>query len=458
MGAATSVRRLLDFPSRGRVPILMRTLCVFGVWLWLILGGGVQAAPGGSALERMERPPAGWQGPKFTPHFAYPARAKEEVRPWEALSFRKAPEAYLRALLAYALEGQDRVDWRLQANKVRGWYHVPWLGPGPNGREFSHGLTRARDLQAGELGPQQKGCRQTWVVAFYNPAGGAVLGRVWRNVARGRGAPDLSALPFPVGTVAVKLVFTNADARDDMRLTGAPEIVANIHRDDAPGDGACAGAVDASGKPAARAPTTLRLVQFDVAVREGRARYKTGWVYGSFLFDGRKAGADPWAKLAPIGLMWGNDPQLSDAAFAEGDRPRQSIVFAGHPYGRAGRMNGIADARSSACSSCHMAAQWPSVAPIQAPAEWQEARCWFRNLDATYPFGFSPTSKQGCANTKALAKTQSLDFSLQLAIGLRNWSMARAKEGHAIRTTLGALKRDGETLTVNGETSLPLRR
>ena len=85
-------------------------------------------------------------------------------------------------------------------------------------------------------------------------------------------------------------------------------------------------------------------------------------------------------------------------------------------------MNGLVDERSSACSSCHMAAQWPSVARMSAPANWDEGKCWFRNLDARYPFGFEPGSTQGCSNTIALRKTQSLDFSLQLAIGLRNWS------------------------------------
>ena len=144
----------------------------------------------------------------------------------------------------YALEGQDRTHWRLQQNRVRGWYHVPWLGPGANGREFIHGLTRARDLSPGELGPKQTACRQNWALAFYNEAGGAVLGRVWRRVAQRRGGPDLSALPFPVGTVAVKLVFTEATAGDDARLAGAPEIEANVHADAIPGDATCASAVD----------------------------------------------------------------------------------------------------------------------------------------------------------------------------------------------------------------------
>src|SRR6185503_12103148 len=137
----------------------------------------------------------------------------EDPHPWEAISYRHEPKRYLAAVLAYVLEGQDRNDWRLQSNKVRRWYHMPWMGPGPTGREFIHGLTRERDFTPGELGASQTRCRQNWAIAFYNLAGGYVLGRIWRDARRGR-APDLVHLPFEGGTVVAKLVFTEATADD----------------------------------------------------------------------------------------------------------------------------------------------------------------------------------------------------------------------------------------------------
>lgn len=407
-------------------------------------------------LDRIEKPPAGWRGPVFAPRFDYPASAGADVYAWQAISFRKEPERYLRALLDYALSGQDRTHWRLATNGLRRWYHVPWLGPGPNGREFIHGLTRARDLAPGELGAAQTKCRQNWALAFYNDVGGAVLGKIW---GQGRRDPDLGALPYPAGTVAVKLVFTEATVADDVRLAGAPEIEANIHFGREPGDAMCASAVDRAGKPAARSPTRLRLIQVDLAAREDRASYKTGWVFGSFIYDGRLRGDDPWAKLTPMGLMWGNDPQLTDEAAAGGAKPRQSIVFDGATaFGRGGRMNGVVDERTSACSSCHMAAQWPTVAAMTAPMDWARGRCWFRNLDARYPFGFA-ADNGGCSDVSALGKTKSLDFSLQLGIALRNWSLERVKNGRASSTALGILKRSrGDTLQVNGLATVPLRR
>jgi hypothetical protein len=150
---------------------------------------------------------------------------------------------------------------------------------------------------------------------------------------------------------------------------------------------------------------------------------------------------------------------LSDDAAASGAKPRQSIVFdAAAGFGRGGRMNGVVDERTSACSSCHMAAQWPTVAAMTAPADWARGRCWFRNLDARYPFGFAP-GERGCADLSALAKTQSLDFSLQLGVALRNWSLERAKGGKAVRTDVGLLKNGrGDALSVNGLETVPLRR
>lgn len=428
---------------------------VLALILLLALGFVPPVLADGTRLDRIEAPPNGWRGAVFEPRFDYPSTLGADEYPWQAISFRKEPERYLRTVLDYALAGQDRVRWRLQANAVRRWYHVPWLGPGANGREFIHGLTRARDFAPGELGPGQTRCRQNWALAFYNEPGGVILGRIW---GRGERDPDLSALPFALGTVAVKLVFTEADAADDARLTGAPALLANVHVDDAPNDDACAAAIDAKGRAAVRAPQTLRLVQVDLAVREDRASYKTGWVFGSFVYDGRLKGNDAWAKLKPIGLMWGNDPQLTDDDATKGARPRQSIVFAGD-YGRGGRMNGIADERSSACSSCHMSAQWPTVAPMIAPADWARGRCWFRNLDARYPFGFAPGERGGCSDTTALAKTRALDFSLQLAVALRNWSLSRAPGVKPVRTRVGTLKRGADdALSVDGLKVVPLRR
>lgn len=409
-----------------------------------------------SPLDRIERAAKSWRGPSFEPNFAFPSQKVVDAHPWAAISYRREPKRYLSAVLDYVLEGQDRKNWHLQSNKMRGWYHMPWIGPGPTGREFIHGLTRERDFAPGELGPTQTQCRQNWAVAFFNPAGGYVLGRIWKDARRGR-APDLVHLPFDAGTVIAKLVFTEATMQDTPLLTAAPELTANINVRAQAVDAACPNAAATK-----RAPRKLRLIQIDLAIKEARADYKTGWVFASFVYDGRKPGDDPWTKLEPIGLMWGNDPFLTDADAAAGAKPLESNVFTdlgfGHAFGRGGRMNGLVDERSSACSSCHMAAQWPTAAHMTPSLNWAEAKCWFRNLDARYPFGLEPGAKHQCADLPSTSAMVPLDFSLQLAIALRNWSMAHTKEGVMRRTALGRLKRQGNDLTVNEVPSVELRR
>ena len=49
----------------------------------------------------------------------------------------------------------------------------------------------------------------------------------------------------------------------------------------------------------------MRLLQVDVAVRDARAT-KTGWVFATFVYDKTMTAPTPWAKLRPVGLMWGD--------------------------------------------------------------------------------------------------------------------------------------------------------
>jgi hypothetical protein len=261
---------------------------------------------------------------------------------------------------------------------------------------------------------------------LFNPAGGYVLGRIWRNALRGH-APDLVHLPFEGGTVVAKLVFTEATAADTPLLAGAPQLDANIHERSSATDTECPDAATSR-----RARHQLRLIQVDLAIKETRSDYKTGWIFASFVYDGRKPGDDPWAKLEPVGLMWGNDPFLTDAEAAAGTKPLESLVFSdlgfGHAFGRGGRV------------------------------QWSDAKCWFRNLSTRYPFGLEPSAAQKCADLPTTSAMVPLDFSLQLAIALRNWSLAHTEPGVVHRTALGRLKRDGNTLTVNEVPSVELRR
>jgi hypothetical protein len=124
----------------------------------------------------------------------------------------------------------------------------------------------------------------------------------------------------------------------------------------------------------------VRLLQFDIAVKDSRAK-GTEWVFGTFVADGERKDDEPnpWNRIAPLGLMWGNDPPpAGQPAHNHPADPRQNgfaeeVIFwdavdmlnasggsvipkqPGH-LGCNSRLNGPADNANSSCMSCHMPA------------------------------------------------------------------------------------------------------
>ncbi len=341
-------------------------------------------------------PPAGWTGPVFRLKQDYPQTLPSVgSRPWMSFDFRTQPNEYIKAVLDYALDGNKQVDFVVQNNTTRGWYHAPWMHAGAAGREFVRGLTRERSSRPGELHPNQTGTFENWAVSVYNPRGGYTLGQVWKDPD----APNPGAAKFPVGSVSIKLIFTEAPVSQVPYLAGSVEWQADINR-----------ANNAGPRP------TLRLLQVDVAVRESRAASTTGWVFGTFVYDGNAPGATPWDKLVPVGLMWGNDPtRVRTAQALQQTKINAGLQIPQH-LGFEKRLNGPVDNPRSSCLSCHSTAQIqndlsrPNRAAIPpANATLQTLRLYFRNIKAGQPFD---------ANARAL------DYSLQLQNGIANWAQA----------------------------------
>lgn len=107
--------------------------------------------------------------------------------------------------------------------------------------------------------------------------------------------------------------------------------------------------------------------------------------------------------------MWGNDPgrtPTSAGALTESIILNRTIGDATLKLGWAGRLNGPVDNPASACISCHGTAQHPFVSGV-VPTGTDTAKLrWFRNLPSGTPFDAGGTS---------------LDYSLQLATGIRNF-------------------------------------
>ena len=363
-------------------------------------------------------PPPGWNPAGGDPVFAlsqdYPTTdpSSSLTQPWKAIDFHQQPADYMQAVIDYCYEGNLEVQFRGQDNNTRKWYHAPWLHPGPNGREFTHGLTGERMSRQNELAATQTNPAHNFAVGLYNAGGGYAIGRVWADPNH----PDATRAVFPEGTVAFKLLFTTATKDQVPYLDGAPEWIADTERSN-----------DANQIRGNK----VRLLQIDVAVKDSRSS-KGGWVFGTFQFDSSSTAQESWRKITPVTLMWGDDPTFTPADYdpANGHVPQESWIngaapvvtyrsslppssTAPHALGWAGRGNGPVDNPISSCISCHSVAEQSKAAQMLPSGSDQQKLHWFRNLAPLEPFDND-------------GHHQSLDFSLQLAVGIDNQSHSAA--------------------------------
>ena len=358
------------------------------------------------------QPSADWSGPLFKLSDRYPADRQDDAgaQPWRGPKYKRMfdtatsmaertalAQDYIWDLMRYIQQGNIdsgdvATDWTLCDNKVRNWYHIPFQTyDALSGREFVHGLTREAPVtfsmkDAARGGQSVQLPSTVWAVAFYNPTAAHTLGTVWRP--DGRALTPTSGLRFDEGAVIGKLLFSTLSAEQLPFLRNVPAWKANLS------DPKFCNCKPASGKQCTmveesrQCPRSLStgndgkvlLMQFDVAVRDSRAP-GTGWVFGTFVADGeRKAGqANPWNRISPLGLMWGNDtppPQVLAANHPSQPRSngfQSAAIFwdtvdmlnasggetiaqrPGH-LGCNSRLNGPADNASSSCMSCHMTA------------------------------------------------------------------------------------------------------
>ena len=319
----------------------------------------------------------------------------------------------MQAVIDYCYEGNLPVEFRGQDNAIRKWYNAPWLHPGPNGREFTHGLTGERKSTTRVLAATQTSKFSSFAVGLYNAPGGFAIGRVWADPNH----HDASKEVFPEGTVTFKLLFTLATKDQVPYLDGAPEWIADTERSN--------DAVQIRGNK-------VRLLQIDIAVKDNRSN-EGGWVFGTFQYDKDVAAPDPWRRITPVMLMWGDDPTFAPADYdpAHGHLPQESWInpaspimvyrsslpkssTAPHVLGWAGRGNGPIDNPVSSCLSCHSVAETPKATKMLPSGKTDAAKLhWFRNLAPLEPFDND-------------GHHQSLDFSLQLAVGIDNHPPAGA--------------------------------
>ena len=347
--------------------------------------------------------PADYGGPWFEIADNFPTEPPDPGDlPWIDIDFQTDPDAYLYALRDYSYEGMIEANFRPQDNPVRPWFHVPMMNFGNGSRELVHGLTRERTLKGPELGIKEGVSVRNYAIGFYNELGGYTIGQVWQSDT----TPNIEASQFEEGTMVFKILFTAATCDDfsdpdPCIVDGAPEWEIAV----------------GGGKL-----QTVRLLQMDLATRDSRS--PTGWVYGTFAYDTSAVDEDPWLRMRPVGLMWGNDP---GATPSNGQPIEQSLIsyeapqYAKDHLGWAGRLNGPVDNPISACLSCHGTAQYPvdaALAPFSSSCDTDAKKLyWFRNLAVGEAFG---KVSSDCEPAPVDPPPVSLDTSLQIGVSVQN--------------------------------------
>ncbi len=365
--------------------------------------------------------PAGYGGPWFQPNLIEQAHTgvPQSRRPWMNFDPRKGEErlSYVLALRNYAFASEvvrsltpeltDDSEYLDSGGgtvptdqRPQKWYPAPRMVYGnpsaPGSREAAYGMTLERTVRAGELGGNTAAF-QNYAVAYYDARGARTYARVWSTATPGIDTANLSRMQFAEGALVFKLLYGAARPADFPRDLLAGSLALNILPN------------------AAGTPVTVRLLQIDIAVKDKRAS-ATGWFFATYAFDRDVAGDSPWRKMAPVGLMWGNDP--GGAPIQESWINPAAPAFARAHLGVDGRLNGPVDNPASACMSCHSTAQAPSLAPMIPPASGPCAPLrsnWFRNLAGTEAFGRFDRRGSSCETSLEGVTVTAADYSLQMA-------------------------------------------
>ena len=233
-----------------------------------------------------------------------------------------------------------------------------------------------------------------------------MFGEIWKDKYK----PISGPATFPEGSVSFKLLFTQADEHDLPYIKGSPTWKATIAQKPLPFP-----------SHERTKPVPLHLIQLDIAVRDTRADATTGWIFGTFMYHNSIEEENPWKRLMPVCLMWGNDPNLTKREYDKGHRPKESwvnpkakeamqIPRAKRPYlGWLDRGNGPVDNYISSCISCHSTANNPRLQMTWTAKDVhneERQMLFFRNVPAGEPFGFVGDP---------------LDYSLQLMVGIDNY-------------------------------------
>jgi hypothetical protein len=359
---------------------------------------------------------------RFVPRIDYPRQVPASSNPVP----RFDPDnwqGWMRAVLAYSMQGNIEVDFDIKRNTIRNWYHAVWMhSGGAASRERLRGLTRERGPDSFDLAPFEVKDRQAWAIGFYNDIAAQTFARVYGDDYCD---PRPESVTFAEGSVTFKLLFVDAGVRQFPFLAGAPIWQAHINADEKPRDNANE-----------RTTRDVTLAQLDIAVRTDAAG-KTGWVFGTFVYrsDAVPRGANWLDSMVPLSMSWSDDPTAAAGQPLPGTRidPAMQGLTHGWPQrqalGYAGRANGPVDNPLSSCISCHGTARYPR-SPAYGNWPVRNNKMTDSELRQIY---FSDIRPGELFDPQRGSGAVALDYSLQMQAGLEHlcnqvpWLTARGR-------------------------------
>lgn len=332
-----------------------------------------------------------WNGPFRTLNFDYPGSTQPSAwlaqAPRKPLTVQTAP-AYVRALKKFVESSmRDMIEKPSEWNpKKYGWYDMPWQAEGnaANGREAILASFSGQVLPKGTF----EGLNiplQNHTVIYYDALAATMLKKLWANPFN----PNRGAVTFPEGAMVIKAGAVTATPQQWPVVEGS-----TVWNDWRPTVADLTNPSITNPQPAL---VPLRLMQFDIIVKDSMAAPQTGWVFATFVYNKDAPGQGTWDMLVPLGAMWGNDPDVARHPSSKdlGNSPhpakplketwinyKESAPYALEQIGWGGRLSGPIDVskrhqviytdgvvrprdqRASSCMSCHGTAQYPFVANL----------------------------------------------------------------------------------------------
>ncbi|AEE48678.1 hypothetical protein [Haliscomenobacter hydrossis] len=371
------------------------------------------AEPNGAFLDHRDSVPTKQQynGPLFVLSHDYPTSVPPVVNPsWQkALNGQPISAAnvfaYMDSLKSYIAPKllpffSNNKQW---TSAKYGWFNEPWVGAQREailGTYLGNGnpANMFKSLKVDEAG---------YVLVLYDSTAAYTVGQIWGKTGQKVNLVN-DAAQFKEGSVIVKLAFSNINYPDwpVMKNAQTYSIYDTIATKENPKRG--------------YQVRKVSFFQMDVIVKDSKTAPKTGWVYSTFVYDMNAPGT-PWAKMVPLGAMWGNDPGVNSPIQPPYPKLYETVInpqapaYSKETLGWGGRLSGPNDGAVaqvavdintgkkytnlalSSCMSCHSPAQdtfksfllpgpFPdSILYVYTPGspEWN---LWFRDNDGDAPF------------------------------------------------------------------------